>query len=109
MLSCAYALRSDLSTTDRIGPANCLVHRRTSEVMLGQAAEASIPAGHEQTVLIHERVARGKSASLLILPLELPLLLSGPAQCMSIAESAASDLQSHTKLRTISMISSRMG
>jgi geranylgeranyl pyrophosphate synthase len=74
MLSAAYGLLAELSQPGFIVQALRLVHRRTSEVIFGQAAEG-------------ER----KPASLLSLCIELPLLLSGHADQLVIAHSAACD------------------
>lgn len=91
MLSAAYGILGDLSVPDVIGQAIRLVHQRTKQVISGQAAEAGMQPGHLQTVLEYEQMAMGKSASLISLPLELPLLLAGQSQFMPRAESVASD------------------
>ncbi len=91
MLSAAYGLLAEISQTGLIAPALRLVHQRTSEVILGQAAEGDRKSERESTVAYYERLALGKSASLLSLSLELPLLLSGNADQLATARSAASD------------------
>jgi len=91
MLSAAYSLLGELSVPAMIAPALRLVHRRTSEVILGQAVESLPRTGGEEVVAYYERLAKGKSASLLGLSLELPLLLSGNSQSLPTAHAAASD------------------
>jgi geranylgeranyl diphosphate synthase type II len=91
MLSAAYSLLSDLSLSSMIAPAIRLVHLRTSEVISGQVSEGLEQAEDENTVSYYERSARGKSASLLSLALELPLLLSGHREFGSVAHDAASN------------------
>ncbi len=91
MLSAAYGLLAEISDSGSIAPALRLVHRRTSEVILGQAAEGDRKSERESTVAYYERLSRGKSASLLSLSLELPLLLSGHASPLETAHSAACD------------------
>jgi geranylgeranyl diphosphate synthase type II len=92
MLSAAYGLLCELGRPTLIAPALRLVHRRTSEVILGQAAESvAQQSGLEGTTAHYQRVAKAKSASLLSLSLELPLLLSGNEACLADAHEAASD------------------
>jgi geranylgeranyl pyrophosphate synthase len=75
-----------------IGPALRLVHERTSEVILGQAAEVlTHQATGEETTALYERLAKAKSASLLSLSLELPLLLSGNELHLAAAHELTSD------------------
>ncbi len=91
MLSAAYGLLAELSNPRLIAPAIRLVHRRTSEVILGQAEEGIPRSGQEATLAYYERLAKGKSASLLSLALELPLLLSGNEAMQPVAHSAMCD------------------
>jgi len=91
MLSAAYSLLGELSAPGMIGPALRLVHQRTSEAILGQAIENLPPTSRVEAVTYYERLAKGKSASLLSLSLELPLLLSGNSQFLPMAYAAASD------------------
>lgn len=91
MLSAAYSLLAELSVPAWIGPAIRLVHRRTGEVILGQAAEGSPKPPKSTTAAHYEQLARAKSASLLSLSLELPLLLSGEERFLEIAHSVTSD------------------
>ena len=91
LLSAAYRLLSEVSNAALIGPALQLVHLRTEELILGEAAEAVTNADVSDTVSCYERIAKGKSASLLSLSLELPLLLSGNADLQSLAHAAATE------------------
>lgn len=91
MLSAAYGVLSDVSTPALIGPALKLVHLRTEELILGEAAEAMAHTADADTLSCYERLAKGKSASLLSLSLELPLLLSGNGEHREHAHGAATD------------------
>ena len=92
MLSAAYGVLCDLGAPALIAPALRLVHQRTSEVILGQAAEnVRCQATGETTMAHYERVAKAKSASLLSLSLELPLLLSGHEAHLACANAIVSD------------------
>jgi len=91
MLSAAYGLLAELSDQRLIAPAIRLVHRRASEVILGQAEEGIPKSEQESTFVYYDRLAIGKSASLLSLALELPLLLSGNEALQPIAHSAMCD------------------
>jgi geranylgeranyl diphosphate synthase type II len=91
MLSAAYSLLAELSFSSMIPPAIRLAHLRTSEVILGQASESCERAGGGNTEAFYERLARGKSGSLLSLALELPLLLSSHREATSTAHEAASN------------------
>jgi geranylgeranyl diphosphate synthase type II len=91
MLSSAYGLLAEISHAGLIAPALRLVHRRTSEVILGQAAEGTSKSEREPAVAYYERLAQGKSSSLLGLSLELPLLLSGNTLHLAAAHAAACD------------------
>jgi len=90
MLSGAYASLSYLSATAVIPAALALVHERTRDVILGQAVENLEDDSCQGTLALYEKRARGKSSSLLSLPLELPLLISGNAGAMQDAREAAS-------------------
>ena len=91
MLSAAYGLLADLSVSRFIAPAIRLIHRRTSEVILGQAEEGRPKLEQEATLAYYESLARGKSAPLLSLALELPLLLSDNETLLPVAHSAMCD------------------
>ena len=89
MLSSAFALLTEISTPHVLAAALRLVHRRTREVILGQALEAMPKPEQESAVVYYDRLATGKSASLLSLSLELPLLLTGNTRHVAIAHSVA--------------------
>lgn len=91
MLSAAYGLLAELSEPRFIAPAVRLVHRRASEVILGQAEESKPKPEHQSTLAYYELLAQGKSASLLSLALELPLLLAGNEASLPLAHSAMCD------------------
>lgn len=91
MLSAAYGLLAEISQPRLIAPALRLVHRRTSEVIFGQAAEGTPKSQNETTMAFYQRLAQAKSASLLSLALELPLLLAGKDALLPLAHSAACD------------------
>jgi geranylgeranyl pyrophosphate synthase len=80
---------AEISQTHLIAPALRLVHRRIGEVIFGQAAENGPEAEDESTIAYYERLAQGKSASLLSLSLELPLLLAGHPEQLATAHAAA--------------------
>jgi geranylgeranyl diphosphate synthase type II len=89
MLAGAYASLGKLTHTSAIPAAMALVHQRTRDVVLGQALENVTDHTFLSALALYERRARGKSASLLSLPLELPLLISGNAGAMKDAHEAA--------------------
>jgi geranylgeranyl diphosphate synthase type II len=89
MLAGAYASLGKLSCTSAIPAALALVHQRTRDVILGQAVENLDEDTFPSALALYERRARGKSASLLSLPLELPLLVSGNTGAMEHARQAA--------------------
>lgn len=91
MLSSAYALLAEISDPRVLGSALRLVHRRTREVILGQALEGAPKTQQESTEAYYDRLAQGKSASLLSLSLELPLLLTGNTTHLARAHSVARD------------------
>jgi geranylgeranyl diphosphate synthase type II len=102
MLSSAYALLAEISEPRLLAKALRLVHRRTREVILGQALESVPKSEQESTEAYYDRLAQGKSASLLSLSLELPLLLAentthletanGVARAFAVAYQIADDL-----------------
>jgi octaprenyl-diphosphate synthase len=89
MLAGAYALLGKLTRVPAIPAALALVHQRTRDVILGQSVENLGDEAVASALALYERRARGKSASLLSLPLELPLLISGHAAAMHHAREAA--------------------
>lgn len=91
MLSSAYALLGEISEHALLATALRLVHRRTREVILGQALESVPKAEQEPTEAYYDRLAQGKSASLLSLSLELPLLLTNNTRHLATANRVASE------------------
>lgn len=89
MLAGAYASLGKLTCNSAIPAALALVHQRTRDVILGQAVENLDDHTFPSALALYERRARGKSSSLLSLPLELPLLVSGNAGAMQHAREAA--------------------
>ncbi len=83
MLSAAFAVIAELSETALIAPSIQLVFRHTRSVIVGQGSEQnSIPL----TLAAYEALAIDKSASLLTLPLHLPLMVSGQSSYMALAQ-----------------------
>lgn len=89
MLAGAYASLGKLSCAAILPAALALVHQRTRDVILGQAIENLDDQDSTTVLALYGRRARGKSASLLSLPLELPLLVSGNQAAMQDAYQAA--------------------
>jgi geranylgeranyl diphosphate synthase type II len=89
MLAGAYASLGRITSTSAIPAALALVHQRTRDVILGQAVENLSDDTLQSALALYQRRARGKSASLLSLPLELPLLISGHRDAMQNAHEAA--------------------
>ena len=86
LLAAAFGLIGDLHSAHLIGSVLSLVNHRTREVILGQWTEESCSP---DTFESYDLVAIAKSASLLSLPLELSLLLSGNAESLPMARRAA--------------------
>jgi geranylgeranyl diphosphate synthase type I len=91
MLSAAYGVLSEISTPAPIAPALRLVHLRTRQLILGEAAESELHSSVADTITCYEQLARAKSASLLSLSLELPLLVSGNSEYQEQAHRAATE------------------
>jgi geranylgeranyl diphosphate synthase type II len=91
MLSSAYALLGEISEPRLLTTALRLVHRRTREVILGQSLEGVPKTEQEPTEAYYDRLAQGKSASLLSLSLELPMLLTKNETHLATANSVARD------------------
>lgn len=89
MLSAAYASLVAFSDARRLPELLRLVHNRTSEVILGQASEKASNNKEIRTLTEYEILARGKSFSLLALPLELPLSASGLHHYLEAAQEIA--------------------
>jgi geranylgeranyl pyrophosphate synthase len=86
LLATSYSLVGELREVEFLPRALALVHQRTRDVIVGQDAEQSSAAN---TLEEYEKVAIGKSASLLSLPFELSLLLSGNEDAIANAQHAA--------------------
>ena len=86
LLSSAFALLGELTSVEFLAKALSLVHRRTRDVILGQGLEQVCSPDSLES---YELVAIGKSASLLSLPFELPLLLSGNEQSLATVQFAS--------------------
>jgi geranylgeranyl diphosphate synthase type II len=89
MLSGAYASVARLTRSTALPAILSLLHERTRDVILGQAMENDKDESFASALSFYEARARGKSASLLSLPLELPLLVSGHQDAMQDARRAA--------------------
>jgi geranylgeranyl pyrophosphate synthase len=83
MLSAAFTILAELPETKLIAPSIQLAFRHTRSVIVGQGAENN---AEPATLADYETVAIGKSASLLTLPLHLPLMVSGHGSSMALAQ-----------------------
>lgn len=83
MLSGAFAILAELPSANLVSSAIQLVFRHTQSVIVGQGIEKeAVP----ETLADYEVLAINKSASLLTLPLHLPLLVSGHHSFMALAQ-----------------------
>ena len=87
LLASSFGLVGELACDGLLAAVLSLVQRRTREIILGQALELS---SAPETLAAYETLAIGKSAALLSLPLELPILLSGNLQHLDGAYRSAS-------------------
>jgi geranylgeranyl diphosphate synthase, type I len=88
LLSAAYGALADTGVA-----AAALItrmHRRVGAVIRGQCDDVALQSGTLQSLAVYEQVASGKSAPLLILPLELTLALAGRDNSIAVAEEAGS-------------------
>lgn len=86
MLAGAFAILAELADTTQVAPAIQLTFRHTRSVIVGQGTEkTAIPVGLSE----YEAVAIAKSASLLTLPLHLPLLVSDQSRFLPLAQTVA--------------------
>jgi len=83
MLSAAYAAVQGLSGQPDRNALSSLIHQRVCEVIRGQVAEQQPMQYDENAQAVYESRARGKSASLLSLALEMPLLYIGRADLLA--------------------------
>ncbi len=91
MLSAAYSAVSGLSVPTFWNPVFALVHQRVCEVIRGQVTEQQAINYDLNAVAEYENRACGKSASLLSLALELPLLCSGHSELLPTTHHVVSD------------------
>lgn len=88
LLSAAYAaLGAAGAGTARL---SVRMHRRIGEVIRGQCADLALQGSSDVSLESYERVASGKSAPLLVLPLELALTLAGKEEAVPAAAAAGS-------------------
>jgi geranylgeranyl pyrophosphate synthase len=86
MLAGAFAVLSEIPDTTLIAPAIRLAFRHTKSVVIGQGTEMdALPVNLQG----YETIAIAKSASLLTLPLHLPLLIGGQTSFLPLAQSVA--------------------
>jgi geranylgeranyl diphosphate synthase type II len=91
MLSNAYAAVQGLSSQSDRSALSSLIHQRVCEVIRGQVQEQQAMQYNENAQAEYESRARGKSASLLSLALEMPLLYSGHIDVLASAHDLVSD------------------
>lgn len=83
MLSSAFTILAELPDVKLIAPSIQLAFRHTRSVIVGQGTEKdAVPV----TLAEYEAVAINKSASLLTLPLHLPLMVSGNGSFMALTQ-----------------------
>jgi geranylgeranyl pyrophosphate synthase len=86
MLSAAFAALAELPDASLIASSIQLAFRHTRSVIVGQGTEMNaVP----KNLADYEVVAINKSASLLTLPLHLPLMVSGHSSFMALAQGTA--------------------
>ena len=88
LLSAAYGALAP--TGAAIGELISRMHKRVGTVIRGQCDDLALQGGTLTSLETYERVARGKSGPLLILPLELALVLAGRLDAINTAVEAGS-------------------
>lgn len=88
LLSAAYGALA--ATGSAAGPLVARMHRRVAAVIGGQCDDLALQGGTVASLDTYERVARGKSGPLLVLPLELALALGGRPDAIETAVEAGS-------------------
>jgi geranylgeranyl diphosphate synthase type II len=88
MVSAAYGALAKVSGPHLAALIGRL-HLRVSEVISGQSADLSARGRSVETQQEYRRIAAGKSAPLLALPIELSLIAAGRADALSQVEAAA--------------------
>jgi geranylgeranyl diphosphate synthase type II len=91
MLSAAYAAVQGLSGQSDRNALSSLIHQRVCEVIRGQVAEQQAMQYNEDAQAEYECRARGKSASLLSLALEMPLLYTGRTELLAATHELVSN------------------
>lgn len=86
LLSAAYGALA--GTGAAAGSLIARMHRRVGAVIRGQCEDLALQGGQVGALAAYERVASGKSAPLLILPIELALVLAGRYDAIGAAEHA---------------------
>jgi len=88
LLSAAYGALAPAGAAT--GQLIARMHQRVGTVIRGQCEDLALQGGTLASIETYERVAQGKSAPLLILPLELALVLAGRTDAISAAVEAGS-------------------
>ena len=88
LLSAAYGALAPIGAA--AGYLIARMHQRVGTVIRGQCDDLALQGGTLTSLQTYERVAQGKSAPLLILPLELALVLAGRTDAISAAVAAGS-------------------
>jgi len=91
MLSAAYEAVQGLTGQSDRGSLASLIHQRVCEVIRGQVEEQQPIPHNENAQAEYELRARGKSASLLSLALEMPLLCTGRKDLLAATHELVSD------------------
>jgi len=89
LLSAAYAALSYFGNARLVPALISLVHERTSDVINGQCAGLTPTGNATEDMALYERIAAGKSGSLLSLPIELALVGSSKSKWVDEARVAA--------------------
>jgi geranylgeranyl pyrophosphate synthase len=88
MLSAAYAALGGAGAA--AAGLSIRMHRRVAEVIGGQCSDLALQGGISTSLEDYERIASGKSAPLLVLPLEMALMLAGREDAVGAAAAAGS-------------------
>ncbi len=89
MLASAYAGLAGISRPELLARLIRHTHARAVDVILGQSEEKASEAAAPATLAAYERIAIAKSAALLMLPLELPLILADATSALEKAQQTA--------------------
>ncbi len=88
MLASAYASLAEIKRTDILPQMLRHTHARVAEVILGQSEEKASEAAPPDTLAAYEQIAIAKSAALLALPIELPLIAADQLASLPTARQA---------------------